>query len=398
MDAIKRREGHLLQGLRGFGIDPRYGLRRAIDGGPAMTPTYIPRARSASSSRVSSLASHCDSRGYILCCRNEMQARRRDEMKRWLVLGMLFSVWAGPVINSAAQAVAGINSETAQSLQQVTFTPLDGVATCDWSPDGSQLAAGTASGVFTVNQDFPGSPPVALSEQLAPALDLAYTPDGSGLVVANPAQVQVWNLARGFRSLRVDGAGPVAVSPDSTMLALTDGGQTIQLVSLTDGRPAATMTGHEGPITDVGFAPTGQYLASSSLDNTLRLWDVATGEQMRFQRSRRRPQLALDVNPYASTVASGTLDGIVRLLNVTITTEGQYNLRPRADVVDVAYSPDGLLLALAAGSNLFVWTMDPSQLPVVIPLAAPASCVAWSPDGTQLLVGTASGLAIFAPA
>ena len=100
---------------------------------------------------------------------------------------------------------------------------------------------------------------------------------------------------------------------------------------------------------------------------------------MRFQRSRRRGggfQLALDVNPYASTVASGTLDGIVRLLNVAVTTEGQYNLRPRADVVDVAYSPDGLLLALAAGSNLFVWTMDPS-LPVVIPLAAPASCVAW---------------------
>jgi WD40 repeat protein len=158
------------------------------------------------------------------------------------------------------------------------------------------------------------------------------------------------------------------------------------------------MEGHEDRITDVGFAPTGQYLASSSLDNTLRLWDVESGEQFRFQRSRNRPQMSLDVNQYGSSVASGTTGGTARLLNVAITTEGQYRLQPRADVVDVEYTPDGLLLALAGGNSLFLWTMDTREPPVVYNLSASPSCISFNADGSELLVGAADGLHIFAVA
>jgi WD40 repeat protein len=317
-------------------------------------------------------------------------------MKRWFVALAVTALVLGPNLDIRSQA-ALITRDTARNLVEVAYKPLDGLVACDWSPDGRQLAAAGANGVFVVDVTNPDAPPVVLSEQLAPALDLTYTPDGTALVVANPNQIQVWDLARGFRSLRLDGAGPVAVSPDSRLLALTDGGADVRLVSIEDGTTQTVMTGHEDRVTDIGFAPTGQYLASSSLDNTLRLWNIETGDQIRFQRSRQRPQLALDINPYASSVASGTQGGIARLLNVTITTESQYTLRPRADVVDVEYTPDGLLLALAGGNSLYLWTMNNREAPVVISLTAPVACLSFNPDASRLLVGAADGLHIFAP-
>ena len=40
------------------------------------------------------------------------------------------------------------------------------------------------------------------------------------------------------------------------------------------GRP---LTGHTGPVFSVAFSRDGRTLASGSTDDTIRLWDVATG-------------------------------------------------------------------------------------------------------------------------
>ncbi|MEO0431304.1 MAG: hypothetical protein AAF151_06375, partial [Cyanobacteria bacterium J06656_5] len=40
----------------------------------------------------------------------------------------------------------------------------------------------------------------------------------------------------------------------------------------------ATLNGHENLVWSVAFSPDGQTLASGSSDNTIRIWDVATGD------------------------------------------------------------------------------------------------------------------------
>lgn len=316
-------------------------------------------------------------------------------MKGFATRLALCGLVATPLSMLSAQAIVPITEATSGTLIETAYTPIDGVIACDWSPDDSEIAAANANGVYTVDLMFPDSPPVALPEQLAPVLDLVYSPDGADLVLAGPDQIQVWDRDSESRRLRLDGTGPVAVSTDSALVAYTDGGSQMFASRLEDGAQVSVMQGHEDRITDVGFAPTGQYLASSSLDNTLRLWDIATGDQFRFQRSRNRPQLALDVNRYGSSVASGTTGGVARLLNVAITTEGLYRLQPRSDVVDVEYTPDGLLLALAGGHSLYLWSMDNHEPPVVYNLSAPLSCLSFNADASELLVGTGDGLHIF---
>ena len=39
-----------------------------------------------------------------------------------------------------------------------------------------------------------------------------------------------------------------------------------------------TLEGHENWVWSVTYRPDGQQLASASTDNTIRIWDVATGE------------------------------------------------------------------------------------------------------------------------
>ncbi|MBI2933925.1 MAG: hypothetical protein HYY16_19950 [Planctomycetes bacterium] len=45
--------------------------------------------------------------------------------------------------------------------------------------------------------------------------------------------------------------------------------------------PLHTLKGHEKDVTSVAFAPDGKLLASGSYDGTVRLWDLATGKEVR---------------------------------------------------------------------------------------------------------------------
>jgi WD40 repeat protein len=65
----------------------------------------------------------------------------------------------------------------------------------------------------------------------------------------------------------------VAFSPDRTLLA-TSGSieQTARLWDIATGRGVRTLTGHTGRVAGVAFSPDGTLLATSSIDQTARLW------------------------------------------------------------------------------------------------------------------------------
>ena len=53
--------------------------------------------------------------------------------------------------------------------------------------------------------------------------------------------------------------------------------QTIQLWDVATGALLQTLEGHTDSVTSVAFSPNGKQVVSGSDDQTVRLWDTATG-------------------------------------------------------------------------------------------------------------------------
>ncbi len=78
-----------------------------------------------------------------------------------------------------------------------------------------------------------------------------------------------------------------------------------------------TLDGHSAKVTGVAFSPDGTLLVSSSLDGTLRLWDVKAQKEIATLSAPNGVKLnAVAFSPDGTLIASAGSDGIVRLWGV----------------------------------------------------------------------------------
>ncbi len=70
------------------------------------------------------------------------------------------------------------------------------------------------------------------------------------------------------------------LSPDGKLLATSSYDQQIKLWDAASGKELRTLSGHNDAVFDLAFRPDGKVLASASGDRTVKLWDVASGERL----------------------------------------------------------------------------------------------------------------------
>ena len=71
----------------------------------------------------------------------------------------------------------------------------------------------------------------------------------------------------------------VAFSPDGKRLASASGDQTVKVWDATSGQEMLTLKGHTAAVMSVAFSPDGKRLASASYDQTVKVWDATTGQE-----------------------------------------------------------------------------------------------------------------------
>jgi WD40 repeat protein len=158
-----------------------------------------------------------------------------------------------------------------------------------------------------------------------------------------------------------------------------------------DSRPAPhvparlveTLTGHKAQVWDVAFSPDGHLLASCGADETVRVWEVAAGTQMRTLTSHGAEVSRVAFSPDGRLLASVEGNLTVRLSEVA--TGAQVRTLTSAVVNDAAFSPDGTLLASTNKEAVQLWKVAAgTEVRTLRGHTSYVVHVAFSPDGTLL--------------
>ena len=265
------------------------------------------------------------------------------------------------------------------------------VSALAWSPLGDVILSGGEAGDLILWDAASHAALARLDVHDGPIHAVAFNADGTLAATAGadgvvavldvPARQIVRRLA-GHSDAVLD----VAFSPDDSQILSSSADARMILWDAASGDLLRTFIGHASEVHGVAFVPDGSAILSSG-DLSLRLWDVATGQELRKRESGDTPD-GLVLSPDGRTV--------LHLVSHVIYTWdlNQWNAPHRklfghvGNIRDIETSDDGRL-ALTTGDDgtVRIWNLNGADDLLQTNIGFPATGMAIDPTGQRVAIG-----------
>jgi WD40 repeat protein/nucleoside phosphorylase len=209
-------------------------------------------------------------------------------------------------------------------------------------------------------------------------------PQGAGRRADAPSQAEtVLALLDGHRNT----ISHLAVAPDGRTALSAAGDNTLRLWDIASGECLRVFEGHAGWVTSAAFAPDGRSALSAADDKTLRLWDIASGECLQVFQGHTKPVTSAAFAPDGRSALSASMDDTLRLWDTASGTCLRVFQGHSSTVSSAAFAPDGRsALSAADDSTLRLWDIASGEcLRVFEGHAGWVTSAAFAPDGRSAL-------------
>ena len=297
-----------------------------------------------------------------------------------------------------------------------------------------QAAASLAVGHLAAVHELPDLPHPALARTLGSCRGAmracAISADGSLIATAaSDRHISLWDTASGseLRSLSIDDSRAfsghwvraIQFSDDGRLLVAAAGDRRLWLWDTASGALRGELRGHTDVVTDCALSRDAGVLVSSSLDGSLRVWDVAPDGQGRQRAVLAREWanneqgwrvpvnhqghwsgiLGCAISADGRLAASASADQTLILWDLASGTALR-QLKGHSQTVNAcAFSPDGRrLVSASSGGTLRLWDLSTGEQRALAAHYQPVNACSYSADGEHIVSASSDGtLRIWSP-
>ena len=243
-----------------------------------------------------------------------------------------------------------------------------------YSPDGQRIVTTADDGKIKVWDTQSGFCIVTFTEHTSGVTACEFAKRGNIFFTSSlDGSIRAWDLLR-YRNFRTFTAptrmsfSSVAVDPSGEIVCASSlDAFDIYVWSVQTGQLLDQLSGHEGPVSSLAFAPSADIVASGSWDHTVRIWSIYGRNQTSEPIQLQADVLDVAFRPDSKQLAVSTLDGQLTFWSVSVAGQ-EAGVDGRRDVSGGRKISDRRTAANVAGTKFF-------------------KCIAYSADGSCIIAG-----------
>ncbi|KAJ2450150.1 rRNA-processing protein utp21 [Coemansia sp. RSA 2424] len=176
--------------------------------------------------------------------------------------------------------------------------------------------------------------------------------------------LRIWDFATGQQTHCVELPSlpsRLVLHRESGLLACICDDACVRVVDSESQRVVRKFAGHRNRVTDLAFSNDGRWIVTSSLDSTIRTWDLPTGHMVDWFKVESVP-VSLAFSPTGDFLATAHMDSVGIFLWANRTQFAEVSLRQINPVVDL--SGDAALLSMPTTAGLSADDEGAEQQPI----------------------------------